>query len=268
MRRLELLFERGLWLSRLIMLPAVVFSVLMAAGAFFVATIDALRLLGGLARYADPALAADARAELRVASVTGIIKAVDGYLIAAILLMVALGIYELFINRINAAERSEVAPRLLQVRSLDDLKDRLAKLILLVLIIEFFQRALYLEYPGALDLLYLAISTLLIGAAFYLTSLVKGHSDGGTPPPVADRAAHEGLHAAPRPPLGIVTAGIGTTARRPRPAPDSNRGRGSVDGLPRSRPGSRVAGAAPRRRRPLLREHGLRDRRGADEARR
>jgi hypothetical protein len=69
-------------------------------------------------------------------------------------------------------------------------------LILLVLIIEFFQRALYLEYAGALDLHYLALSTLLIGAAFYLASLVKGHGDSGTPPPAAGRAAHEAARRA------------------------------------------------------------------------
>jgi uncharacterized membrane protein YqhA len=140
------ILERTLWSSRLLMLPAVVVSVLLATGAFFMATIDAVYALLRLRTYINPALSTDGRAELRTGVITGIVKALDGYLIAAILLIVALGLYELFISRLDDAARSEVAPRLLQLRDLNDLKDRIARLVLLVLIIEFFQRALRLDY--------------------------------------------------------------------------------------------------------------------------
>jgi uncharacterized membrane protein YqhA len=110
------------------------------------------------------------REALREATVAGIVKAVDGYLIAAIVLIFALGLYELFINKIDTIqEAARTAPRLVQVASLDDLKDRIAKLILLVLIIEFFQYALKLKYTSPLDLLYLAIGVLFIGGALYLS---------------------------------------------------------------------------------------------------
>jgi uncharacterized membrane protein YqhA len=106
--------------------------------------------------------------------VSGIVKAVDGYLIAAILLIFALGLYELFVNRIEAAQRSGDAPRLIQVQGLDDLKDRIAKLILLVLVIEFFQQALKLKYTSTLDLVYLALGILAIGGALYLSGPKTG----------------------------------------------------------------------------------------------
>jgi len=170
MKPLERTFERGLWQSRLLVLLAVVASTALALGTFYMATVDVVLLLGNLLPYASSTLDPTARSALRDTTVAGIIKAVDAYLIAVILLVVALGLYELFINKIDPSERAaRTRPRLVQVESLDDLKDRIAKLILLVLIIEFFQYALKLEYATPLDLLYLAVGILFIGGALYLS---------------------------------------------------------------------------------------------------
>ena len=170
MRSLERTFERILWQSRLLVVVAVIASVFLALGAFYVATVDVVFLLGNLLGYASPALEHGARTELREATVAGIVKAVDSYLIAAILLIFGLGLYELFINKIDPSDSvARAMPRLIQVESLDDLKDRIAKLILLILIIEFFQYALKLTYANSLDLLYLAIGILLIGGALFLS---------------------------------------------------------------------------------------------------
>lgn len=57
------------------------------------------------------------------------------------------------------------------VSSLNDLKEKVARLVLLVLAIEFFGRALNLEYARALDLLYLAGGILLVSAALHLSGL-------------------------------------------------------------------------------------------------
>lgn len=152
------------------MVVAVVASAFLAFGAFYMATVDVVVLLANLLPYASPTLDPTSRETLREATVAGIVKAVDGYLIAAIVLIFALGLYELFINRIDAIQdATRTVPRLVQVASLDDLKDRIAKLILLVLIIEFFQYALRLKYTTPLDLLYLAIGVLFIGGALYLS---------------------------------------------------------------------------------------------------
>jgi uncharacterized membrane protein YqhA len=80
----------------------------------------------------------------------------------------------LFVGKTEAAEGSETASRLLYVSSLDDLKDKVARLILLVFTIEFFQRALHLRYDSSLDLLYLAGGVLLISGTFYLIGLRSG----------------------------------------------------------------------------------------------
>jgi uncharacterized membrane protein YqhA len=170
MGSLERTFERVLWQSRLLVVVAVVASAFLALGTFYMATVDVAVLLRNLLPYASPTLEPTAREALREATVAGIVKAVDGYLIAAIVLIFALGLYELFINKIDTLqEAARAVPRLVQIASLDDLKDRIAKLILLVLIIEFFQYALKLKYTSPLDLLYLAIGVLFIGGALYLS---------------------------------------------------------------------------------------------------
>ncbi len=161
-------FEEALWGSRLIVLVAVVFGLLLALGAFYLATVDVFYFMGYLREYADMSLGSGAREELRAGAITAIVKAVDGYLIAAILLIFALGLYELFISKLDPAERSETIPRLLLIRTLDELKERIASLVLLVLVIEFFQRAVKLEYTTALDLLYFATGVLLVSGALYL----------------------------------------------------------------------------------------------------
>jgi len=178
MRHVEQVIERILWNSRLMVLVAVGASIVVALSMLIMATLDVLSVFRYLAAYislpynnplaSDPALV-DTRDSVRTTMITGVVKALDGYLIAAILLIFALGLYELFVNRIDIAQRSESAARLLHVRSIDDLKDRVAKVVLLVLIIEFFQYALQLSFNTALDLLYLAVGILLIGGAIYLT---------------------------------------------------------------------------------------------------
>ena len=52
---------------------------------------------------------------------------------------------------------------------LDDLKDRLAKLVLLILAVKFFEHALILKDTAPLDLLQLAGGVLLVSLALYFS---------------------------------------------------------------------------------------------------
>ncbi len=177
MKRLEQLFENAMWNSRRMVLLAVVSSLLLAFGAFCMATIDVIQVLGQVFSYLNLNLVGDARLTMREEIITVIVKAIDTYLIASILLIFGLGFYELFIKRIEKAHETDAAPSLLSVHSFDDLKDRMAKLILLVLITEYFQYAIKLKFTKALDLLYLALGILLIGGALYLSSYTKIKDD-------------------------------------------------------------------------------------------
>lgn len=169
MRQIEQLFEGALWQSRLVVIVAVIASVLVGIGVFYMTTVDTVIMLSHLVGYADPGLAADARSTLRLSLVAEVVAIVDGYLLAAIMLILALGLYELFVSKIGWAEGSEFASRLLLIQSFDDLKDRLARVVLLILIVKFFQQALRLKYQDTQDLLFLALGILLIGGALYLT---------------------------------------------------------------------------------------------------
>ncbi len=162
-------FQNFLWQSRLIVIVAVVASLIVGVAMFYLATVDSVHLTLRALPYADPALTDQARSALRLEALSQFVAVVDGYLLASIMLIFALGLYELFIGKIEVIENSELAARLLLIRSFDDLKDRLAKVILLMLVVKFFQQALQIKYTSPLDLLYLALGTLMIGGALYLS---------------------------------------------------------------------------------------------------
>ena len=161
----ERLFERALWATRLVVILAVMAIVVLAFGAFYYALVDLTYLLGLLADYAS--LAPSERSAARDEGVTTIVKSLDGFFVGALLLIVAFGLYELFVGRIEDAESSEVGARLLKITSLEDLKERVGKLVVLILAVEFFQRALRLSYESALEILYLAAAILLVSGGLY-----------------------------------------------------------------------------------------------------
>jgi uncharacterized membrane protein YqhA len=161
-------FERRLWSSRWIAVLPVIISVLLSLAMVVVATVDAVRLGSTVAAFMRPGLAEATAYSLRLTIVGNVIDVVDGYLLASILLIFGMGLYELFISKIDAAEKSEVASRLLLIRSMDDLKSRLASVVLLILVIKFFQQALRLKYESPLDLLYLGVGILFVGGALFL----------------------------------------------------------------------------------------------------
>lgn len=163
------MLERGLWSSRLFMIVAVVMTLLFAVGALVLATLDAAYLVELITRYAGQRSLDVAACDLaRTDAITTIVKALDDLLIAALLLIAAFGIYELFVNRLDPADETPATARLLRVRDLDDLKERVAKLVL-VLAVEFFQQALRLPIETPLELTYLGIGVMLVSAALYLS---------------------------------------------------------------------------------------------------
>jgi uncharacterized membrane protein YqhA len=116
---------------------------------------------------------------LRSWVITHIVEMVDGYLLAAIMLIFSLGLYELFISGIDPAVGSENKSRVLVIENLDDLKDRLGKVVLLILIVKFFEHALSLPpFKTTLDLLYLAVGIALVAGALYLSHGKSGTGHG------------------------------------------------------------------------------------------
>ena len=104
--------------------------------------------------------------------VAGIIGAVDLYLIAVVLLIFSFGIYELFISKIDAACTPEDCNSILNISSLDQLKDKIAKVIIMVLVVNYFQRVLHTKYETPLELLYFSLAIVALAVGLYFTSKV------------------------------------------------------------------------------------------------
>ena len=168
---MEKFFEGLLWNSRLVVLAAVVVSLLASFSMFYMASVDAIYMVSHLGQYASPELTAVQRVELRSATVTHVVEIVDGYLLATVLLIFALGLYELFISKIEQAENSESASSVLMISSLDDLKNRLAKVVMMILVVRYFEFALGMEFSSPADLLQFAGGIALLGLALYLSHM-------------------------------------------------------------------------------------------------
>jgi len=165
---IEKLFETALWNSRFVVILAVLASLITAFAMFYMASVDAYYLVSHLGDYASPDLIGEARKDFRAETVTHVVEIIDGYLLATVLLIFSLGLYELFISKIEQAEASEVSS-VLMISSLDDLKTRLGRVILMILIVNFFEHAISMDFHGALELLALAGGIALIGLTLYLT---------------------------------------------------------------------------------------------------
>jgi uncharacterized membrane protein YqhA len=105
------------------------------------------------------------------------VASVDGYLFAMILIIFSMGIYELFIYKIDPVNKVlDRRPSWLQINSIEDLKSSLGKVILMILIVSLFEHSLQITYDSVTDLLYLGICIILISAALYLTHLGHGNN--------------------------------------------------------------------------------------------
>src|SRR3569832_2612131 len=167
--KLEKIFEGLLWDSRFVVLVAVIASLLASFSMFYIATVDAYYLFCFLFVFVSPALEAEQRNALRSETITHVVEIVDGYLLETVMLIFGLGLYELFISKIDKAEESEGASNVLLIHSLDDLKGRLAKVILMILIVKFFEHSIRMPYALPIVFLFFAAGIALIGLSLYLS---------------------------------------------------------------------------------------------------
>jgi len=161
---LEAIFEGTLWRSRIIAILAVIFGMIGAIVLFLVASYDIVMVAKKTYLFFFSHYHPDNFHEMLIGKIIG---AVDLYLIAVVLLIFSFGIYELFISEIDDAENSEVGSKILAIHSLDELKDKLGKVVVMVLIVGFFKRVMHMEFASPLEMLYLAGSILALALALY-----------------------------------------------------------------------------------------------------
>ncbi len=175
MKFFEGLFEGVLWNSRFVVLTAVVGSLLAGFAIFYMATVDVIFLFQHAMHYADASLTEEARKALHDSTVSHIVEVVDGYLLATVMLIFSLGLYELFISDIDQAHGSKAASKILVINNLDDLKSKLAKVILMIMIVTLFEEATSMHIESPIDLIYMGGSIALIALALYLSHAADGH---------------------------------------------------------------------------------------------
>ena len=162
---LEKLFEGLIWNSRFIVILAVVFGLLGAVILFVIASIDIWYVAVESFQVITHAIPHPEHFHEDV--VAGIIGAVDLYLIAVVMFIFSFGLYELFISDIDQANGKN-GSKLLAIDSLDQLKDKIAKVIVMVLVVNFFQRVLHTQFTTPLEMMYFAgsITALAVGLYF------------------------------------------------------------------------------------------------------
>jgi uncharacterized membrane protein YqhA len=170
-QRLEWLIERWLWRFRLIAIVPVVMSLLSAAAAFLCGTLE---VLGALKVVLD----GSGETSYEIAKQLGkLVGGVDLYLIGIALLIFGYGVYELLISNIEAAHQDDKGGGngLLDIRNLDDLKEKLVKVIVVALIVSAFKAMLIFPITSTTNLLVFSGSVLLLALSAWLVAGGKKH---------------------------------------------------------------------------------------------
>jgi uncharacterized protein (TIGR00645 family) len=166
-------FEQVLWGTRYVILLPVIFSLIGSLIMFIIGSIDVIKVIIETVQYFY-----NVRNEIDIHSmvIVKIVGAIDIYLIAVVLLIFSFGLYTLFISKIDIAEQSE-SSKLLDVHSLDSLKDKLSQVIIMALIVKFFQMIFTMDeaYKTSIDMIYLSVSILALGICLFFVYRAKAH---------------------------------------------------------------------------------------------
>ncbi|AXP08481.1 YqhA family protein [Campylobacter hepaticus] len=160
---LEKIFEALLVRSRIVTILPVIFGLIGSFVLFLIASYDVLKVIFYTSNYF---FNINSSVDLHEDVVALIIGAVDLYLMALVLFIFSFGVYELFISEIEEFKHTKQS-KVLEVHSLDQLKDKLAKVIIMVLVVNFFQRVLQMKFTTPVDMSFLAGSILALCIGLY-----------------------------------------------------------------------------------------------------
>ncbi len=170
MKLFERVVETFLWQSRWMVFFAAIASVVSALILIIIGTLEVFNVIGEMFSFAYGNASIDT---IYSHTIKNVITAVDIYLIATILLIFGVGLYELFISKISFIEEEDRSAGILRIHSLDQLKEKLAKVIVMILIVTFFKYAVEIPYGSVKDLLFLSSSIFLIAMAVFFMNFRK-----------------------------------------------------------------------------------------------
>ena len=128
-------FEKFLWNFRYITILAVILSILSAFTLILIGSWDIIEAVIFYNPLFDASISSNNELLFKL------ISAIDLFLIGIVLLIFGFGIYELFVSEIDFAN-SKFTESTLKIRDLDQLKNKIIKVIIIVLIVKFFEKVL------------------------------------------------------------------------------------------------------------------------------
>jgi len=165
----EMIVEKLLWGFRCIIVLGVVGLLVSSLLIFLLGTIETFSLLKIFIRHITEN---GFHFETVVVNeiIVHVIMTVDDFLLGIVLLIFGLGSYDLFISKIEVAEQAAKKanirrPNWLKFTELDELKDILGKVVLMILIINFLKFVVKFSFDQPLEILYLAGGIFLIALA-------------------------------------------------------------------------------------------------------
>ena len=136
---LENRFEKALWSTRFVVLIAVILSIISSITLFLLGGWDIIQATV----FNNPLFNQNINSNNDL--LFKIISSIDLFLIGIVLLIFGFGVYEIFISEIDFA-KGKFADSTLKIKSLDQLKNKIIKVIIIVLIVKFFEKVLKLSH--------------------------------------------------------------------------------------------------------------------------
>lgn len=168
MNRIEKIVEHFLWNFRFVIMLGVIGLLLGSAVIFILGITETFSMIklfiSQLIEHGN--LSEKTYHDIIIKTITTI----DDFLLGTVLLIFGLGTYDLFISRLDPAEEQEnVRPHWLRFNSLDELKNTLGKVVLMIMIVNFLKYVVELEFKDPIQVLYLGVSIAFIGLALKLS---------------------------------------------------------------------------------------------------
>ena len=166
-KKLELKLESILWRFRLVAIVPVVMSLTSTLISFAIGTRD---IANSLMEFLFHSGGEDSSKHI----LAGLVSGIDFYLIGLALLIFGYGIYELLISEIDAYREQtnvEESNGLLDIRNLDELKQKLVKVLIVALIVTAFKSMISMPLKDVNSLLTFSVSLALIALSGFLISV-------------------------------------------------------------------------------------------------
>ena len=156
-------FEKILWNLRYVVILSVILSVLASITLFFIGSWDIIYSIV----YQNPLLNTDITNNNNL--LFKIISSIDLFLIGIVLLIFGFGFMNFLSVRLTL-QKGKFADSTLKIKSLDQLKNKIIKVIIIVLIVKFFEKVLKLtpNFSTPNDILVFSLSILGICIGYFL----------------------------------------------------------------------------------------------------